>query len=190
MKIRTIWVVLNGEIYNFPENRKKLEARGHTFRTNSDTESLVHLYEEYGPGFASHLRGMFAFALWDEKNHRLVIGRDRLGKKPLYYCQPNHQLIFSSELPSLLLGLSQKPGILPQAIDDYLSLQYIPEPGTIFDGVFQIPPGCYATYENEKLNIVQYWQLDYTQKHAANEESADWGIAGKVNGSRQNPVDE
>jgi asparagine synthase (glutamine-hydrolysing) len=166
---RTIWVILNGEIYNFPENRKKLEARGHTFRTNSDTESLVHLYEEYGAGFASHLRGMFAFALWDEKNHRLVIGRDRLGKKPLYYCQTNHQFLFCSELPGLLSGLAQKPGIIPQAMDDYLSLQYIPEPGTIFEGIFQIPPGYYATYENEKLNIVQYWQLDYRQKNTADE---------------------
>lgn len=166
---KTIWVVMNGEIYNFPEIRKNLENRGHTFSTNSDTESLVHLYEEYGSGFASHLRGMFAFALWDENRHILVIGRDRLGKKPLYYCQSTGKLIFSSEIPSVLLGLQQRPEILPQAIDDYLSLQYIPEPGTVYAGVYQIPPGCYAVYENGKLAITQYWHLDYTNKHTAGE---------------------
>ncbi|MBM3145378.1 MAG: asparagine synthase (glutamine-hydrolyzing) [Chloroflexi bacterium] len=168
----TIWVVQNGEIYNFPELRADLEKRGHAFRTNTDTECIVHLYEEYGDDCVQRLRGMFAFALWDEKAQRLLIARDRMGKKPLYYSIQNGTLYFSSELTSLLTALPHKPEIHLPSIDFYLSLQYIPEPLTPYEGVFKLTAAHQLTFErktlrqaqDKQLNVKRYWQLEYEPK--------------------------
>ncbi len=169
---QTIWVVQNGEIYNFPELRADLEKRGHIFKTNTDTECIVHLYEEYGDECVQHMRGMFVFALWDEKSERLLIARDRMGQKPLYYANQNGRLYFSSELTSLLLALPSKSEVHLPAIDFYLSLQYIPEPLTPYEGVFKLPAAHQLTLErsnHQSVNVQRYWQLGYEPKWTAPE---------------------
>jgi asparagine synthase (glutamine-hydrolysing) len=166
----TIWVIQNGEIYNFPEVRAGLEQRGHTFRTNTDTEIYVHLYEEHGDDLVHHLRGMFAFALWDEAQRRLLIGRDRLGQKPLYYAVQGESLYFSSELPSLLQGLPERPEINLPSIDLYLSLQYIPEPLTPYQGVFKLPAAHTLVWEQGELQLERYWGINYEPKWTASED--------------------
>ena len=135
----SVWVILNGEIFNFPELRAGLEERGHRFRTQTDTETIVHLYDDHGVDCVHHLRGQFAFALWDDRRKRLLLARDRLGQKPLYYTATDDTLYFSSELPGLLAGLPDRPPISLPAIDQYLSLQYVPEPLTPYEGVFKLP---------------------------------------------------
>ncbi len=165
----SLWLVMNGEIYNYPELRADLVRLGHTFSTHSDVETLLHLYEQEGDKGCARLRGMFAFALWDSRRSRMILGRDRLGKKPLYYTVQDGTLYFSSELNSLTAGLKKKPDILPQAVDDYLSLQYIPEPGTIYAGVYAVPPGHYAVYEDGHLHLERYWELSYLPKRCGTE---------------------
>ncbi len=166
----TIWIVFNGEVYNFPDLRLGLEKRGHQFRTNTDTECILHLYEEHGDDCVMHLRGMFAFALWDMKKRRLLAARDRLGKKPLYYAEQNGAFYFSSELSSLVTALPSRPNINLQAIDMYLGLQYIPEPQTAFEGVHKLPAGHLLVWQAGKLAIRRYWDLDYLPKWTAPEE--------------------
>jgi asparagine synthase (glutamine-hydrolysing) len=157
----TISVIQNGEIYNFQEVRRDLETRGHRFKTNSDTEAIVHLYEEYGTDCAKHLRGMFAFAIWDAPRRRLVLGRDRLGIKPVYYSVANGRLLFGSELKSLLaVGLDRT--IDAQALHDYLSLTYVPAPATIFRAARKLMPGTTLIAERGAVRIERYWNLDYT----------------------------
>jgi asparagine synthase (glutamine-hydrolysing) len=128
----TVWIVFNGEIYNYLDLRRRLEGSGHKFRTDSDTETIVHLYEDEGPECFSHLNGMFAVALWDANRRRLVLGRDRLGKKPLVYRQEPGRLLFASELKSLLEVPGLPRDIDPAAVDEYLTYQYVPHPH--FDG--------------------------------------------------------
>ena len=136
----TIWTVFNGEIYNYPELRRRLEARGHSFRSCSDTEVLVHLYEEYGLDCVDHLRGMFAFAIWDVVQQRLLLARDRVGKKPLYYAEIDGMLLFGSEL-KCLLQYPRLPRVVDlEAIHHYLTLQYVPDPWTAFKGIRKLPP--------------------------------------------------
>ena len=161
---RTIWVVFNGEIYNFHDLRKQLIKSGHQFHSQSDTECILHLYEQYGANFIKHLRGMFAIALWDTNKKLLVLVRDRFGKKPLYYFEKSGTLYFSSEITSLLLGLQEKPAIDLSAINLYLSLQYIPDPLTAYQGIYSIPPAHYLTWQNGALNLERYWDLEYTPK--------------------------
>ena len=153
----TVWIAFNGEIYNFAELRPLLEAKGHTFRTHSDTETIVHLYEEYGTDCLQHLRGMFAFAIWDENRNRLFLARDRLGQKPLVYREESGRLLFASELKSLLQipGASRK--LSPRAVDSYLTYQYVPHPDCILDGYRKLPPAHFAVYENGHLTIERYW---------------------------------
>lgn len=152
----SLWVIQNGEIYNFPELRQRLERQGHQFRTKSDTEIIVHLYEEEGVDCVHSLQGMFAFAIWDIPKHRLLIARDRLGIKPLYYAQDHQRLLFGSELKALLAaGLERE--LDPQAIHDYLSLSYIPAPLSIFRGARKLPPGHLLLCENKQVKEVQYW---------------------------------
>lgn len=156
----SVRVVFNGEIYNFAALRRRLEGAGHTFRTHGDGETIVHLYEEVGVECFSQLNGMFAIAIWDGRRRQLVLGRDRFGKKPLVYrCEPD-RLVFASELKSL----GQVPGmprdIDPEALDHYLTYQYIPHPRTVFRGFCKLPPAHYAVYRNGRLEIARYWQLD------------------------------
>jgi asparagine synthase (glutamine-hydrolysing) len=158
---RTVAVIQNGEIYNFRELREDLEGRGHTFSTNCDTEAIVHLYEEYGTACVEKLRGMFAIAIWDAPRRRLLLARDRLGIKPLYYGHANNRLLFGSELKSLLAaGLDRSMD--PQALHDYLTLTHIPAPATIFEKARKLPPGCRMIVENGRETIERYWTLDYT----------------------------
>lgn len=158
---RTVAVIQNGEIYNFRELREDLESRGHTFSTNCDTEAIVHLYEEYGTACVEKLRGMFAIAIWDAPRRRLLLARDRLGIKPLYYGHANNRLLFGSELKSLLVaGLDRTMD--RQALHDYLTLTHIPAPATIFEKARKLPPGCRMIVENGRETIERYWTLDYT----------------------------
>jgi asparagine synthase (glutamine-hydrolysing) len=157
----SVWIVFNGEIYNFGDLRRRLEGAGHQFRTHSDTETIVHLYEQEGPGFATHLNGMFALALWDAKRQQLVLARDRLGKKPLVYRHESGQLLFASELKSLLEVPGVPREIDAQALDDYLTYQYVPHPRTIFRGIAKLPPGHYAVYRDGRLDVQSYWQPDF-----------------------------
>jgi asparagine synthase (glutamine-hydrolysing) len=136
----TVWVCQNGEIYNYRELTNMLRGRGHSFRTSSDTEVLVHAYEEYGPSFIKHLRGMFAIALWDAKKEMLLLGRDPLGIKPLYYTSQPNAVFFASELKALLAA--KVPRVVnPQAVSDYVSCNYIPGSQTIFQNIYKLPPG-------------------------------------------------
>lgn len=157
----SVWVVFNGEIYNFRPLRQRLEAAGHRFRTHSDTEVLVHLYEDEGPGFLQHLVGMFALAIWDGRQRQLLLARDRLGQKPLVYRQEPGRLLFASELKSLLEMPGLPREIDPQALDEYLTYQYVPHPRTIFRGISKLPPGHYAVYRDGRLDVQPYWQPDF-----------------------------
>ncbi len=157
----SVWVVFNGEIYNFRQLRKRLEGAGHRFRTQSDTETIVHLYEDEGPGLLEYLNGMFALAIWDTQRGQLLLARDRLGQKPLVYRHEPGRLLFASELKSLL----QVPGVPreidPQSLDEYLTYQYVPHPRTIFRGFAKLPPGHYAVYRDDRLEVRPYWQVDF-----------------------------
>lgn len=161
---KTIWLVLNGEIYNFLELRQDLEKK-HKFYTKTDTEVIIHLYEEFGENCVEHLRGMFAFALWDEKKQRLFIAKDRVGKKPLYYIVKDGALIFGSEIKAILEYLGKTPEIDPSAIDLFLVYQYIPSPKTIFSSIQSLPPAHTLTCDkNGEIRVEKYWDLDFTQK--------------------------
>jgi asparagine synthase (glutamine-hydrolysing) len=167
----SVSVIQNGEIYNFQELRTDLEARGHRFATRSDTEVIVHLYEEYGTACVEKLRGMFAFALWDTRRRRLMLARDRLGIKPLYYSLDRGRLLFGSELKSLLaVGLDRE--IDRQALHDYLSLTYIPAPATIFRAAHKLPPGTFLVAERGAVRTERYWRLDFTPRTDIRSEDA------------------
>ncbi len=159
----TIWTVFNGEIYNFPALRRRLEARGHTLKSQGDTEVLVHLYEDEGPGFFSLLRGMFALAIWDASKRILVLGRDRLGQKPLIYRHDGRRITFASELKALLtLPEADLPRrVDPIAVDRYLTYGYVPHPGTILEGVYKLPPAHYAVWHEGQLRLTRYWEPDW-----------------------------
>ena len=160
----TVWIVFNGEIYNAPDLRPALEARGHLFRTRTDTECIVHLYEEHGLDCVHHLRGMFAFAIWDAARRRLMLARDRVGKKPLYYAEHDRSLLFGSELKCLLQypGFPRTPDRV--GIHHFLSLQYVPEPLTALAGARKLPAAHRLVWENGASRVEQYWELDYEPK--------------------------
>ncbi len=162
----SVWIVFNGEIYNFRDLRHRLEGAGHQFRTQSDTETIVHLYEQEGPEFVTHLNGMFALALWDAKRQQLILARDRLGKKPLVYRHESGRLLFASELKSLLEVPGVPREIDPQALDEYLTYQYVPHPRTILRGIAKLPPGHYAIYREGQLYVRSYWQPDFNREEA------------------------
>ena len=162
----TVWIVFNGEIFNFPSLRETLERKGHRFRTHSDTEAILHAYEEYGPDCVSHLRGQFAFAIWDMSRRRLLLARDRLGQKPLYYALHNNTLYFGSELKTIL----QVPG-MPREVNltslhHYLTLMYVPDPDTAFEGIHKLPPAHRLVLDlaNGTPQIDCYWDLNYEPK--------------------------
>lgn len=166
---KSIALVYNGEAYNYAEMRKLIASRGHQFSTDGDTECIVHLYEDEGIGCISHLRGMFAFALWDEKKQLLLLARDRLGKKPIFYTVQAGKLYWASELRALLSALPSEPEIDLGAIDQYLSLQYIPEPLTAYQGVYKLHAASYLTWQNGELKIERYWDFSYEPKQEASE---------------------
>lgn len=157
----TVWIAFNGEIYNYRELRPDLQARGHRFRTNSDTETIVHLYEEYGPNCVERLRGMFALAIWDERRQRLFLARDRLGKKPLFYRLDRERLLFGSELKTLLQYPGAPREVDPAALDAYLTYQYVPHPECILKGYNKLPPAHWAIYEKGRLQVERYWVPPY-----------------------------
>ncbi len=165
---KTIGIVFNGEIYNYVELIPDLKAKGHVFRTNSDTEVLIHLYEEYGKNMCDFLRGMYAFAIIDVSQNQLFVVRDRYGQKPLFYMHtPDGDLLFASELKSLRILASQIGISLitrQQSIYDYLSLGAIPQPYTIYENVMMLPPGAWMLYNGHQLVIEPYWHVDYTNK--------------------------
>jgi asparagine synthase (glutamine-hydrolysing) len=158
---RSVAVICNGEIYNFRELRPELEARGHRFATNSDSEVIVHAYEEFGPACVERLRGMFALALWDAPRQRLVLARDRVGKKPLYYAHDGDRLCFASELKALLQDPGLKRALNLDALDDYLSLGAVAAPATIFQGINQIPPAHVLVWERGAVKVNEYWDVPY-----------------------------
>lgn len=159
-----IGIVFNGEIYNFRALRQTLEAAGHQFRTQSDTEVIIHAYEEYGLDCVQQLNGMFSFALWDGRENRLVLARDHAGQKPLFYHLTGERLAFASEIKSLLQAGDIPRRVNPRAIYHYLSLQYVPGPETILEGVMQLPAGHVAVWEGGELSLTRYWQPRYTPK--------------------------
>jgi asparagine synthase (glutamine-hydrolysing) len=158
----TIWIVFNGEIYNYRELRPALEQRGHRFATSTDTETIVHLYEEYGDDCVRHLRGMFAFAIWDDRKKRLLIARDRLGKKPLFYHHDGKRLIFGSELKAVLQAPDVPREVAPESVDLYLTYQYVPHPRSILRGVSKLSPGHLAVFEKGRLDVRRYWEPPYS----------------------------
>jgi asparagine synthase (glutamine-hydrolysing) len=158
---RTVAVVLNGEIYNYRELRRGLESRGHTLRTHGDTEVIVHLYEELGADCVEQLEGMFAFALWDTRRRRLLLARDRLGKKPLFYAERDGALSFASELTALLADREVPRELDLHALDCYFAYQYVPSPLSAFRAVRRLPPGSRLTYEDGRVSIDRYWRLRY-----------------------------
>jgi asparagine synthase (glutamine-hydrolysing) len=161
---QSIWVVFNGEIYNFPELRQQLLQRGHTLRTQSDTETIVHLYEEYGDELVQHLNGMFGFALWDMRKQRLLVARDRMGEKPLYFTQTAEAFVFASELKALLQHPAVERKLNLLALRKYLQYEFVPSPHTMIEGVWKLPPAHRLIFEHGHWRQERYWQLSYEQE--------------------------
>ncbi len=157
----TVWVVYNGEIYNFRELRTELEARGHRFKSTSDTEVIVHMYEEMGDQCVTRFRGMFAFALWDERQQRLLLARDRVGIKPLYYVDTGRALVFGSEIKSLLADTDVERRLNLQAIDRFVTYYYLPGEETLLAGVRKLAPGHFLTVQDGRVSVQQYWELHF-----------------------------
>jgi asparagine synthase (glutamine-hydrolysing) len=155
----TVWIVFNGEIYNHLALRRELLGRGHRFRTRSDTEAIVHAYEEWGADCAQRLRGMFAFAIWDERAQRLTLVRDRLGIKPIYYSELDGDLAFASEIKSLLCVRTIDSSVDDDALTAYLALRYVPAPLTMFRGIYKLPPATVLTWQGGRMSLSCYWDL-------------------------------
>lgn len=160
----SIWIVFNGEIYNHLEVRKELQARGHKFKTKTDTEAILHAYEEYGENCPKKLNGMFGFAVLDQKKQTLFLARDRLGIKPLYYYLDAGKFVFGSELKSILQVENVSREIDLQALDMFMTFEYIPSPYSIFKGIRKLPPGHSLTLRNGKINIQKYWELQFDEQ--------------------------
>ena len=160
----TVWITFNGEIYNFQELRRDLEERGHIFRTHSDTEAIVHAYEQYGRGCLDKLRGMFAFAIWDGRTRTLFLARDRVGKKPLFYFLGADRFLFASEIKALLIDetVPRVPDLT--AIDHFLALGYVPGPRTAFTGICKLPAAHWMEIRDGRVEMGRYWRLRYTPK--------------------------
>ena len=157
----TVWIVFNGEIYNFRELRTVLQERGHCFKTNSDTEIIVHAYEEWGVGGLDRLNGMFAFAIWNEAKEELFLARDRIGKKPLYYRAENDTLLFGSELKAILAYPGVEKKIDATAVADYFKYLYVPDPKTIYEGIFKLKPAHYLIARKGSVVTAPYWDISF-----------------------------
>ena len=172
----SIQVVFNGEIYNHARVRQELEGRGHTFRTNSDTEVIVHAYEEFGDDFPNHLDGMFGFALWDSNRERLLLARDRVGIKQLFYAERDGELIWGSELKALLQHPKIERRLRPTSVNHYLTFLYVPEPLTMFEGIDELEAGHMLIAERGRVTKHRYWRLDYPVDESMTEKQAEEGL--------------
>lgn len=164
------WIVFNGEIYNYKELRHDLLKRGHRFYTSSDTEAIIHLYEDYEDECVNYLRGMFSFAVWDNSKMRLFLARDRLGIKPLHYFLNGEKLIFGSEIKSIIQCLDVPREMNPPALINYLPYGYVPDPETMFKDIYKLPPGHTLTYKSGQLDIKKYWDVVYKSEKIQSEE--------------------
>jgi asparagine synthase (glutamine-hydrolysing) len=169
---RTVWIVFNGEIYNFRELRAALERAGHRFATSTDTEAIVHAFEEWGNGAIARLRGMFGLAIWDTRSRTLLLARDRIGIKPLHYAIANGRLYFGSEIKSLLEAPEVPRAIDIDALDHYLSFLYTPRDGSIFSGVRKLPPGHLLTWRDGRTTVERYYELPAVESFRGSEEEA------------------
>jgi asparagine synthase (glutamine-hydrolysing) len=167
---RSSWIVFNGEIYNFPELRPELESQGHRFRSHTDTEVIIHLYEEMGAECVKKLRGMFALAIYDKTKRKLTLARDRLGKKPLHYALHQGNLYFASEIKSILAVAPELAEVNSQGLLEYLYYGYVPDPITAYRGIHKLPPGHLLEFEDGKIRIRQYWDLPEYNTHAPKNE--------------------
>jgi asparagine synthase (glutamine-hydrolysing) len=163
---RSVIVMMNGELYNYREVRAELEKRGHKFTTRSDTEILPHLYEEYGEDLLEHLNGMFAFSLWDTRQKKLIIARDRFGEKPLYHGVFDGKLIWASEPKAILAHPAVTPELDLNALRHYVSYDYVPAPMSIYKGISKLPAAHVLTVENGEVNIRRYWDVKWAQSNA------------------------
>lgn len=173
---KTVWLIYNGETYNFRQLRAELQNQGHIFTTSCDTEVIVHLYEQYGADCVQKLRGMFAFALWDQRRRKLLLARDRIGQKPLYYQYNGRRLLFASELKALLQVPALPRELDPAALDNYLTLGYVPAPQCILRGFNKLPPACTLSFQVNKTPTAPqpepYWQLPETYDYAGTYDQA------------------
>ncbi len=175
----SIWIVFNGEIYNYRELRSFLLSKGHVFKTQTDTETIVHLYEEMGPDCLQKLRGMFAFAIWDSKEKALLLARDRVGIKPLYYHVTDKALVFGSEIKAVLADPSIPVEMAPDMIDRFLTFLYLPGRETLFKGIQKLAPGHYLLVKNGQSAIRQYWDLDFAKSYSGrNDEQTEADLLG------------
>jgi asparagine synthase (glutamine-hydrolysing) len=181
----SVAVVLNGEIYNYLELRRDLEEKGHRFATQGDTETIVHGYEEYGDECIRRLRGMFCFALWDEKKKRLLLARDRVGIKQLYYTTRNGALSFGSEIKCLLQDPAFRRKIRAQSLLAYLTFLYTPAPDTIYEGVSELPPAHYLAWENGSIRVQRYWRLEFRVEGGHQESYYVEGLLAKLDDAVQ-----
>lgn len=165
----SVWIVYNGEIYNFLEIRERLEGKGHIFKSHTDTEVIIHAYEQWGYDCINHFRGMFAFGIWDDRKKRLCLARDRMGVKPLFYSFKNKNLVFASTLQSLIQDEDISKEIDMSAIDYYLTYSYIPAPYSIFKEIRKLPPAHFLIWEDGNISIHKYWDLDFSQKLVSGE---------------------
>ena len=161
----SVWIAFNGEVYNYRELQPQLEALGHRFRTSSDTECIVHAYEQWGHDCVQHLRGMFAFAIWDDRHRKLFLARDRMGQKPLVYRVASGRMTFASELKALLQVPGAPRDIDPQAVADFVTLQYVPHPKTMLSGYRKLPPAHWAEFNatTGTMTIRRYWEAPFVR---------------------------
>jgi len=172
---RSVWIVFNGEIFNYPELRAALVRRGHRFYTQSDTEVIIHLYEEYGPDVFAHLNGQFAIALWDQRKRRLLLGRDRVGIRPLYYHLNAGRLHFASEIKALFSDARVPRRLDSQTLSDVFTCWTPVDPSTAFVDIAQLPPGHLAVFDADGLRLTRYWQLHFDDEAEPGERSfEDW----------------
>jgi len=176
----SVLLVFNGEIYNHEELRAPLLAQGHRFRTRSDTEALIHLYEEHGEAMVAKLRGMFAFAIWDRRRRRLLLARDHFGQKPLFYTEAGTRLTFASEIKALLADDPSLAELSPFALDQYLTLRFVQAPDTFFARIRALPPAHYLVREGGRTRVERYWQLDYRDKWDLSESALLERIDGQI----------
>ena len=169
----SVWVIFNGEIYNYREVRQQLEARGHRFKTQSDTEVIVHAYEEYGVDCIQHFNGMFSIAIWERLTRRLTLIRDRIGIKPLFYWSDGKHLVFASELKALVAHTHVPRQVDLNSLDNFLSLEYIPGPRTIFTGIQKLPPGHLLVFDETGFKLQQYWEFPHNPVEAGEEACAE-----------------